>query len=102
MKIAKIESKEKNDTLADFILDNVIINDEAKNKSMISKIEFHEKYIIEHGSIGIKLLGTMMLHKGYKEKRYMIKIGLKEKWIRVWRNLTWNEEAECLIDTIEI
>ena len=102
MKIAKIESKEKNDTLADFILDNVIINDEAKNKSMISKIEFHEKYIIEHGSIGIKLLGTMMLHKGYKETKYRIKIGLKEKQIRVWRNLTWNEEAECLIDTIEI
>ena len=68
---------------------------------MISKREFHEKYIIEN-PISIKLLGTMMLHKGYKETKYRIKIGLKEKQIRVWRNLTWNEEAECLIDTIEI
>ena len=98
MKNAKRRCRNINDPLGDFITDYVINDTEASNSSLISKSDFHKKYMMEHGRIDIKILGKMMDKKGHKAKKITRNFETHKKRIKVWANLIWNDVAECLID----
>jgi P4 family phage/plasmid primase-like protien len=102
MKNAKRRCRNINDPLGDFINDYVIEDSEANNSSLISKSEFHMRYMKEHGKIDINTLGKKMIKKGYKEKKvkrsFKTEFGTQRKTVRLWDNLIWDDEAVCLVE----
>ena len=95
MRVAKENARSDNDDVGNFLDDFTEYT--SNRKEYVSKKELHERYEMEVGKLDIKIFGSMMKKRGYKEMKTRRIVGMEKKQIKVWKEVKLNLEPECLI-----